>query len=197
MARLTADLARSRRMRVGDSISREEYDKISTGKDEAQAALASAKAAARRAELDLEFTKVAAPIDGRISRTNITKGNLVTQDQTLLTTIRTIDPIYAAFDVDERTVLQVQKKMREGKFKSYREADFPSTSDADRGGPVPAPGQHRLRGQHARPKHGHAARPGELPQQGPRLAAWDVGARPPPTRRHPQGAGGGGAGAGQ
>ena len=108
-----------------DAISREEYDKISTGKDEAQAALASAKAAARSAELQLEFTKVFAPIDGRISRTNITKGNLITQDQTLLTTIRTIAPIYAVLDVDERTVLQIQKKLREGKFKSYREADLP------------------------------------------------------------------------
>jgi RND family efflux transporter MFP subunit len=125
LARMNSDLARARRMRVGDAVSREEFDKITTSKDEAAAVMASAKAAAKRARLDLEFTTVYSPIDGQISRTRITKGNLVTQDQTLLTTVRTIDPIYALFDVDEHTVLEVQKKIREGKFKGYREAEFP------------------------------------------------------------------------
>jgi RND family efflux transporter MFP subunit len=125
LTRLNSEQARARRLRTGDAISREEADKIETSREEARAALTSAKAAAKRSELDLEFTKVYAPIDGRISKSNITKGNLVTSDQTTLTTIRTIRPIYAYFDVDERTVLQVQKNIREKKVTSYREAKFP------------------------------------------------------------------------
>lgn len=125
VARLNSDLNRARRMRVGDAISREEYDKITTQKDEAAAALSAAQAAAKRAELNLEFTKVYAPITGKISRTRITAGNLIAQDNTLLTTIVSIDPIYAYFDVDERTVLEVQKQIRQGNYKGYRDAKFP------------------------------------------------------------------------
>jgi RND family efflux transporter MFP subunit len=125
LTRLNADLARARRLRIGDTISREEYDKISTSKDEAQASLASAKESLKRAELNLEFTHVLAPIDGKVGRTRITKGNLVTSDQTLLTTILSIDPIYAYFDIDERSVLRTQRQIREKKLKSYREAKFP------------------------------------------------------------------------
>jgi multidrug efflux system membrane fusion protein len=50
-----------------------------------------------------------APIDGRADRYNLTPGNLVTQDQTVLTTIVSLDPVYAYFDVDERTLLRVRK----------------------------------------------------------------------------------------
>jgi RND family efflux transporter MFP subunit len=114
--RLGSDLGRARRMRVGDAISREEYDKITSNKDEAGAALDAAKAAARRAELNVEFTKIYSPIDGKISRTRITRGNLVTQDQTLLTNIVSVDPIYAHFDADEQTVLRLQKRIRDKKL---------------------------------------------------------------------------------
>lgn len=123
--RYSADLARARRMRMGDAISREDYDKTSTSRDEAAAQLESAKASAKKAELDLSFTKVWAPITGVISKTRVTKGNLVTQDQTLLTNIVMVDPIRATFDVDERSVLMFQQSMRQKKMKSYKEGEFP------------------------------------------------------------------------
>lgn len=123
--RLNADLVRAKRLRASDAVSREEYDKIQTTRDETTAQLASAQAAAKRAALDLSFTQVHAPISGKISRTNITKGNLIQQDSTLLTSIRKVDPIWAYFDVDERTVLEIQRQIRQGKFKSYRDAEFP------------------------------------------------------------------------
>jgi RND family efflux transporter MFP subunit len=122
LERLKSDLTRARRMRVGDAISREEYDKISGNVDETSAALLSAKAAAARSQLDVDFTVVKAPINGRISRTQITIGNLVTADTTKLTSIVSVDPMYATFDVDERTVLRIQALIRAGKFKSAREA---------------------------------------------------------------------------
>ncbi len=123
--RLKADMARARRLRVGDAISREDYDKISANLDEATASVESAKAAASRKKLDLEFCTVTAPISGRISRTRVTAGNLVTADVTRLTTIVSVSPIYAYFDVDERTVLRIQQLIREGKFQSAREAKVP------------------------------------------------------------------------
>jgi RND family efflux transporter MFP subunit len=122
LERLKSDLTRARRMRVGEAISREEYDKISGNVEETTAALMSAKAAAARTQLDVDFTVVKAPISGRISRTLITAGNLVTADNTKLTSIVSVDPMYATFDVDERTVLRIQAMIREGKFKSAREA---------------------------------------------------------------------------
>ncbi|MGL4551730.1 MAG: efflux RND transporter periplasmic adaptor subunit [Gemmataceae bacterium] len=135
--RLKSDLSRARRMRVGDAISREEYDKTSGNVDEATAAIASAKAAAARSKLDVDFTTVKAPISGRISRTLVTAGNLVSADVTKLTTIVSVDPMYATFDVDERTVLRIQRLIKEGKFKSAREAKVPALlgTQAEKGYP--------------------------------------------------------------
>jgi RND family efflux transporter MFP subunit len=66
--------------------------------------------------LDVEFAKVTAPINGRVSRALVTKGNLVNAgggDATLLTTIVSLDPIYVYFDIDERALLQYQQAARE------------------------------------------------------------------------------------
>ncbi len=82
-----------------------------------------------RAQLDLDFTKVTAPVSGRISRYYVTVGNLVQAgDQTggtLLTTIVSVDPMYAYFDVDEHTVLRVKQLIREGKAKTPDDPDIP------------------------------------------------------------------------
>jgi multidrug efflux system membrane fusion protein len=69
----------------------------------AQATLDSSNASLEQADLNLSFTKVYAPISGQISRYNYTPGNLITQDQTLLTTIVSTDSIYAYFDIEEHT----------------------------------------------------------------------------------------------
>ncbi len=60
-------------------------------------------------KLNKEFTRVVSPIDGQVSRYYLTLGNLVNQDQTLLTTIVSLDPMYVYFDMDERTLLQIRK----------------------------------------------------------------------------------------
>ena len=67
--------------------------------------------------LNQEFTRVVSPIDGMVSRYYLTVGNLVNQDQTLLTTVVSLDPMYAYFDVDEPTVLRVRKAINEGRVK--------------------------------------------------------------------------------
>ena len=79
--------------------------------------MGTAKATLETNELNLDFTKVISPIDGRTSRYNVTVGNLVQLDVTLLTTIVSVDPIYAYSDVDERTVLHVRELIRSGQDK--------------------------------------------------------------------------------
>src|SRR5262249_25993544 len=79
--------------------------------------------------LDLGHTKVLAPVSGRVSRYVVTVGNLIQSgDQgggTLLTTIVSVDPMYASFDVDEYTALRVRQLVREGKSDSPREGGYP------------------------------------------------------------------------
>ncbi|HKH34096.1 MAG TPA: efflux RND transporter periplasmic adaptor subunit, partial [Beijerinckiaceae bacterium] len=82
--------------------------------DTARGELLGAQAAARTARLNLGFTEIRAPIGGRIGRRLMSEGNLVTADQTLLTTIVSLDPIYFYFDVDERAFLAYQRNLHIG-----------------------------------------------------------------------------------
>jgi RND family efflux transporter MFP subunit len=127
--RLDADVVRARRMVSERAIGREEYDKIAGDRGEAGASRSALKAAVERARLDLGFTRITAPVSGRISRYHVTVGNLVQAGDltggTLLTTIVSVDPTYAYFDVDERTVLRVKQLIREGKASKPDEVDLP------------------------------------------------------------------------
>src|SRR5690606_16120184 len=78
----------------------------------AQANLAGARAAVESARLSLTFTEIRAPIAGRISRKLVTEGNLVRENETLLTTIVQLDPIHFYFDIDERSFLAYQRIAR-------------------------------------------------------------------------------------
>ena len=86
-----------------------DLDTAVSDRGEARAAIQTARAELERAALDLEFTKVTAPIAGRVGAAQVTKGNLVSPGETLLTTIVSLDPIYLYFDVDERALLAYQK----------------------------------------------------------------------------------------
>jgi len=117
--RLEADFARADRLVRTGAVTREEFDRVLGDRGEAVASLAALRAAAERVQLDIGFTKVTAPISGRVSRANVTVGNLVQAGNltsgTLLTTIVSVDPIYAYFDVDEHTVLRVKQLIGEDK----------------------------------------------------------------------------------
>ena len=117
------DLARAERLYKSHAISEEEVDSRSKKKREALASLEAARAAVESAALDFEFTHIKAPITGRISRTRITEGNLVTGgdfDSTLLTTIVSLDPIYVYFTADEQSVLHYTRMDMAGTRKSSR-----------------------------------------------------------------------------
>ena len=106
------------------AVTKSDLDKTTAARNVDLANIAADKATVRQRALDLEYTKVRAPVSGRISRYNVTVGNLIQSgDQgggTLLTTIVSVDPVYAYFDVDENTVLRVIKLIREGKADSAR-----------------------------------------------------------------------------
>ncbi len=121
----SAELERNRRLLGTVAISREDYEKTVAQRDQASANLASAKAAVKTARQNLEWTKVTSPVAGKAGVNLLTKGNLVVADQTQLTTVVSVDPIYAYFDVDESTMLRVQRLIRQGKVISYQKAAYP------------------------------------------------------------------------
>ena len=103
----TKKAIRDRQLVSTNSIQKEEYEQTVANRDKAIANVGSMTAARDRAKLYLGFTRVTAPLSGRISRRLVDPGNLVNADQTVLTTIVTEDPMFAYFDVDERTYLQL------------------------------------------------------------------------------------------
>jgi RND family efflux transporter MFP subunit len=110
------------------SISAEDLEKDLRTRDVAKAALEAARANVAEEKLNLGYTKVLAPIDGRAEKANITAGNLVTAnpiDATLLTTVVAMKPMYVYFDVDELTWLRIEQQMARGKAQPHGEKGLP------------------------------------------------------------------------
>jgi RND family efflux transporter MFP subunit len=127
-ARSQLVLAKSERERATKllgqhAISQEEFDTRSAGSEQAQANVEAAQAALDAAALNLEFTRVTAPISGRISRALVTSGNFVANGQTLLTTLVSLDPIYVTFDGDEQAYLKYIKQIHVSSHAGSQEAD--------------------------------------------------------------------------
>ncbi len=140
---------RARTLRQSNAVAQDELDQRETDMVQAQADVASAEASIELAEaamdtanaaieaaqariataqLDLNYTRVYAPVTGRISREYVTEGNLIsggTATSTLLTTITSVEPIYCAFDVNEHQALKYIRLAQQGKRKSSREAKNP------------------------------------------------------------------------
>ncbi|MDO6594356.1 efflux RND transporter periplasmic adaptor subunit [Neptuniibacter sp. 1_MG-2023] len=98
-----SEAARATRLRKRDAISSEEAESRATAAKKAQAQISALRAQLQAAQLDLEFSKITAPIDGIISRAEITRGNTVNANQSTLTSIVSNQKMYAYFDIDERT----------------------------------------------------------------------------------------------
>jgi membrane fusion protein, multidrug efflux system len=96
---------RAERLLARNATSQEDFEQHAADATVAAAQLASIGAALEKAELDLSFTRVTAPISGHVSRAIVTAGNLV-DAQTVLTTLVSDDAVYAYFDVDEHTYLE-------------------------------------------------------------------------------------------
>jgi membrane fusion protein, multidrug efflux system len=110
-----ADVDRNKRLLPKGAASEKDLESSVAARDSAVAEIEGAKAKLDKAKLDLEFTRVTAPISGQISRTNVTVGNLIQVSATqsnVLTTLVSVDPIYVYFDIDERTMLQQRERRR-------------------------------------------------------------------------------------
>jgi RND family efflux transporter MFP subunit len=113
-------MRRGRNLLESRSIGREELDKINERAATAEAAVKSARLDLARARLDLEATKVTAPMAGQVGRALVDPGTLVFRGQdraTLLTTVTSFDPITLTFDMDERSFLRYQQLLRESQVK--------------------------------------------------------------------------------
>jgi RND family efflux transporter MFP subunit len=115
-----ANFARAERLFHTNVTAKEEYDTSVAEKNQAEAQFAQARAAANSALLNMDFTQVKSPIQGRISRQLVTRGNLVQADSTVLTTVVSVDPIYAYFNVDERTVQKIFHQIKRGELQDPR-----------------------------------------------------------------------------
>jgi membrane fusion protein, multidrug efflux system len=123
------ELDRAKDLRTKNTISASEFDQKAATYQGASAAAASAEAAKNSAALNLEFTQIKSPIDGRVSDARITLGNLVQPgagQESVLTTVVSVDPIYAKVDADENAILKYVKLSEEGKRVSARTAKIPA-----------------------------------------------------------------------
>jgi RND family efflux transporter MFP subunit len=105
--RLDDEFRRAGRLFATKAMSQEDFNKVAGDRAEAEAALKKARADRDRAKVDLGYTLIKAPITGRISRAFVDPHNLIKADDTALTSIVSVDPMYAYFDVDERTYLRL------------------------------------------------------------------------------------------
>jgi multidrug efflux system membrane fusion protein len=121
LAQTTYERDRAIANSVAGGVSRQQLDQDKASVDEAEARIKASEAAVEVYRLNLEFTQVRAPIDGMVSRTFYTPGNLIIQDQTLLTTVVTLDPMFAYFDMDEPTLLRIRTAVNEGRIKRVKD----------------------------------------------------------------------------
>ena len=112
LARADSEVARNQALRPTGAASARELERAVAEKGAAEGELKATLAQLEQARLDVEFTRVTAPITGRASRAEVTQGNLVVVGASggpLLTTIVSLDPIYVNFDADERALIRVRK----------------------------------------------------------------------------------------
>jgi RND family efflux transporter MFP subunit len=125
VTRLMRDYDRELTLYERKANSQKDFDLVRGDLGEAKAGLKSAEAAVERAAVDLSYTKITAEFTGRLSRRNVDPGNLVKADDTILTTIVGMDPMYVYFDIDERTLLRFLRLIREKKVDDPRTKALP------------------------------------------------------------------------
>jgi multidrug efflux system membrane fusion protein len=135
LALAKSEKARAVNLLSQHAISQEEFDTRASGDEQAEANVQLAQAALDTADLNMTWTKVTAPISGRISRANVTVGNLVANGTTMLTTLVSLDPIYVRFDGDEQAYLRHQKQEKDRVAAGSKDAPSPVLVGlADEGG---------------------------------------------------------------
>lgn len=120
-----SELARAEKLLPMQAISLQEVDQLRAAVRNGETSIQAAQAALNVAKLNLSFTRITSPIDGRISRAAVTPGNLVNAGEPVLTTIVSMDRVYAYFDASEATYLKYVRAARDGARPSSRETANP------------------------------------------------------------------------
>jgi multidrug efflux system membrane fusion protein len=112
-----SDWERAQRLIADNAIAKRDYDEKQNAAREASANLKGAQAALETAQINLGYTKIVAPVSGRVSHAELTVGNVVSAGASapLLTTLVSVSPIYASFDADEQTYLQYISGAKDGR----------------------------------------------------------------------------------
>lgn len=119
------ELARSQSLIESKAVSQGELELRQGELKQAEADRLAARARLDQAELTLSFTRIHAPIDGRVGAALIKPGNLLIPNQSLLTTVVSMDPVYVSFEGDERAYLRYQQLIRSGQWNSPRDTATP------------------------------------------------------------------------
>lgn len=119
-AQSASEAERARLLLGRQAISQEVHDQRQSALSNARAMVDAAEAALVTAELDLEYTRITAPVSGRAGRAMVTRGNLANADQSLLTTLVTIDPIHVYFEADEQAAFASHTMLNSGESNSLK-----------------------------------------------------------------------------
>jgi RND family efflux transporter MFP subunit len=120
-----SELTRAEKLLPMQAISLQEVDQLRAAVRNGETSIQAAQAELNVAKLNLSFTRIASPIDGRISRAAVTPGNLVNAGEPVLTTVVSMDRVYAYFDASEATYLKYVRAAKDGTRQSSRETANP------------------------------------------------------------------------
>jgi len=140
-AQTERDIERLQPLYEQGMVSRKAFDDALSAKEVAAAGVKAAKAALTQAKLDLEYTRVEAPISGVTSRALKSEGSLVEAQQTLLTTISQVDPIHVIFSISESEHLKLNREAAAGRLQLPRDGRFTVTVRLSDGTTYARPGR--------------------------------------------------------
>lgn len=161
-AKIKAD--RFKELVAVNAVSQQEFDDAKASLDQATAELESAKAALATAQLNLSYTKVTAPISGRIGTAKVTEGALVSQnDATELAVISQLDPIYFDFTQSSAALLKLKKQVDAGQFQSIAPGEVKVDIILEDGTVYPQPGKLLFSGVTVDPSTGMVLMRAEIP----------------------------------
>ena len=126
LVRVQQDVERYKPLLPDNAIPRQVYDQAVAQAAQEKAVVDSQRAAVERAQLDLDYTRVQSPLDGRIGLQKVEVGALITAGQTVLATVSTLDPVVVYFSVSENEYLEYMRRMQaENKVAQGKNPDIP------------------------------------------------------------------------
>ena len=119
LAKANADLARYRPLVEADAISKQEYDAAVTGKRSAEAGVKAARAAIKSAQINVNYSRITAPISGFIGQSNVSEGALVSANSTTaMANIKQTDPMYANVTQSANEIMKLRQQIADGRLKA-------------------------------------------------------------------------------